>query len=126
MKLQHVTHAGLPVVKKYYGRLYRSLPHNYKKTIQKLRNLTDLTEEDVIAILDLTDGQPDPVAINQRIIMHLFMNCQSHSELLAVCSILEELVDPLEQVTVHNLHRGKNHLCNNSGTSLKRPSELRT
>ena len=65
-----------------------------------------MTEEDVIAILDLTDGQPDPVAINQRIIMHVFINCQSHSELLNASNILEELVEPLKQATVHELHRG--------------------
>ena len=101
-------HAGLPVVKKHYLKLCSCLPPNYKKTIQKLRNLTDLSEEDVILILDLTEGQPiDPVAVNQRIVMHLLMNCQCHSDLLAVCSVLEELVEPIEQKSVHDLHRGK-------------------
>lgn len=99
---------GYPVAKKYYGKLCRCLPPNYKKTIQKLRRLTDLTEEDVILILALTEGQPvDPIAVNQRIIMHLFVNCQSHSELLNVCSILEELVDPIKQLSVHEFHRGE-------------------
>ena len=94
--------------KKHYLKLCSCLPPNYKKTIQKLRNLTDLSEEDVILILDLTEGQPiDPVAVNQRIVMHLLMNCQCHSDLLAVCSVLEELVEPIEQKCVHDLHRGK-------------------
>ena len=96
------------MIKKHYLKLCSCLPPNYKKTIQKLRNLTDLSEEDVILILNLTEGQPtDPVAINQRIVMHLLMNCQSHSDLLTVCSVLEELVEPLEQKNVHDLHRGK-------------------
>ena len=100
--------AGLTVIKKHYLKLCSCLPPNYKKTIQKLRNLTDLSEEDVILILNLTEGQPtDPVAVNQRIVMHLLMNCQSHSDLLTVCSVLEELVEPLEQMRVHEFHRGK-------------------
>ena len=106
--------AGLPVVKKYYGKLCDCLPPKYKKTIQKLRNLTDLTEEDVILILDKTEGQPvDPIAVNQRVIMHLLMKCQSYIELLTVCSTLEELVDPIKQVVVHEFHRGKQPLCFN-------------
>ena len=109
----HITYirmcTGLPIVKKYYGKLCSCLPPNYKKTIQKLRNLTDLTEEDVILILDKTEGQPiDPIAVNQRIIMHLLIKCQSYSELLTACSTLEELVDPIKQMIVHEFHRGKN------------------
>ena len=105
-------HTGLPVVKKYYGKLCSCLPPNYKKTLQKLRKLTDLTEEDVILILDMTEGQPiDPTAVNQRIIMHLLTKCQSYSELLTTCSTLEELVDPVEQMSVYEFYRGKNLVC---------------
>ena len=104
----HVVHTGLPVVKKYYGKLCSCLPPNYKKTIQKLQKLTDLNEEDVIVILDMTEGQPiDPTAVNQRIIMHLLIKCESHTELLKVCSTLEELVNPVEQLSIHEFHRGK-------------------
>ena len=104
--------AGLPIVKKYYGKLCSCLPPNYKKTIQKLRHLTDLSEEDVILILDMTEGQPiDPIAVNQRIIMNLLIKCQSYTELLTACSTLEELVDPIKQMSVHEFHRGKNLVC---------------
>ena len=100
------------MVKKHYLKLCGCLPPNYKKTIQKLRNLTDLSEEDVISILDLTEGQPtDPMVVNKRIVMHLLMSCQSHSDLLAVCSVLEELVDPLEHKSVHEFRRGKVLMC---------------
>ena len=95
-------------MKKYYGKLCSCLPPNYKKTIQKLRKLTDLTEEDVILILDMTEGQPiDHIAVNQRIIMHLLIKCESHDDLLDVSSTLEELVDPVNQLSVHEFHRGK-------------------
>ena len=100
------------MIKKHYLKLCSCLPPTYKKTIQKLRHLTDLSEEDVISILDLTEGQPtDPVAVNQRVVMHLFINCQSHSDLLTVCGVLEELVDPLKQMSVHELRRGKIIVC---------------
>ena len=100
------------MVKKYYGKLCDCLPPKYKKTIQKLRNLADLTEEDVISIIDKTEGQPvNPIAVNQRVIIHLLIKCQSYTELLTVCSTLEELVDPLKQVVVHEFHRGKHPQC---------------
>ena len=94
--------------KKLCLKLCGCLPPNYEKTIQKLRNLTYLSEEDVILILNPTEGQPiDPVAVNQRIVMHLLINCQSPTDVLAVCSVLKELAEPTEQKNVHNLHRGE-------------------
>ena len=94
-------------MKKYYGKLCSCLPPNYKKTIHKLRHLTDLSEEDVILILDITEGQPiDPIAVNQRIIMNLLIKCQSHDDLLTTCNTLEELVDPVDHLSVHEFHRG--------------------
>ena len=96
------------MVKKYYGKLCNCLPPNYKKTIQKLRNLTDLTEEDLSLILDETESQLiDPISVNQRIIMHLLIKCETHTELLNVCSTLEELVNHTGQLDVHEFHRGK-------------------
>ena len=96
-------------MKKYYGKLCSCLPPNYKKTIQKLRHLTDLSEEDVILILDMTEGQPiDPIVVNQRIIMNLLIKCQSYTDLLTACSNLEELVDPIKQMSIHKFHHGKN------------------
>ena len=101
-------HTGLPVIKNHYLKLCSCLPPNYKNTIQKLRNLTVLSEEDVISISDLTVCQPtDPVMVNQRIVMHLLINCQSHSDLLTVCSVLEELVDPLKQMSIREFQYGK-------------------
>ena len=73
-----------------------------------------MSEEDVISILALAEGQPvDPVAVNQRIIMHLLINCQSHIQLLEVCGILEELVDPIKQLIVHEFRRGKTLIIHN-------------
>ena len=107
---KHYPHTGLCIVKKYYVMLCNCLPRNHKKTIQKLRHLTDLSEEDVILILDMTEGQPiDPIAVNQRIIMNLLIKCQSHDHLLNVCTTLEELVDPVDHLTVHEFHRGKDY-----------------
>jgi len=101
--------AGLPVVKKYYGKLCNCLPRNYKKTIQKLQNLTDLTEEDQSLIVDETEGQPiDAVSVNQRIVMHLLIKCETDTELLNMCSTLEELVNHTGQLDVHEFRRGKN------------------
>ena len=111
MYASHVC-AGLPIVKKYYVKLCNCLPPNYKKTIQKLRHLTDLSEEDVILILDMTEGQPiDPIAVNQRIIMNLLIKCQTYTDLLTACTTLEELVDPVDHLSVHEFHRGENLVC---------------
>ena len=105
---KYYVHTGLPVIKKHYLKLCSCLPPNYKNTIQKLRNLTVLSEEDVISISDLTVCQPtDPVMVNQRIVMYLLMSCQSHSDLLTVCSVLEELVDPLKQMSIREFQYGK-------------------
>ena len=100
--------SGLPVIKKHFGKLCDGLPNNYKKTVKRLQQLTDLAEEDMMLILSSTDDQlTDPIAVNQRILMYLFMNCQSHEQLINTCTILEELVDPVNQLTVHNFQHGK-------------------
>ena len=89
---------GLLVGEKYCLKLCDYLPSNYKKAIQKLRNLTYLSREDVKLILNPTEGQPiDLVAVNQRIIRHLQMN-QSHTDLLAVC---REMDEHIKQKNVH-------------------------
>jgi len=59
-------------------------------------------------ILSSTDDQlNDPVSVNQRVLVYLFLNCQSHYQLLNTCIILEELVDPVKQLTVHYFQHGK-------------------
>ena len=47
---------GLLVGKKHCLKLCDYLPSNYKKAIQKLRDLTDLSEEDVELKLNPTEG----------------------------------------------------------------------
>ena len=61
----------------------------------------------VLIISPTGDHPSDPVAANQRVLMHLFLNCQSHKDLLNVCSYLEELVDPAKQLSVDEFRRGK-------------------
>jgi len=100
-----------PVVKTHYGNLCSCFPSNYKKTVQKLQRLIDLDQEDMVLIIAPTGDHPsDPVAVNQRVLMHLFLNCQSHEDLLNVCSYLEELVDPAKQLSVDEFRRGKLHM----------------
>lgn len=99
---------GLFVIKKHFGKLCNSLPNNYKRTVKRLQQLTDLAKEDMMLILSSTDDQlTNPVAVNQRILMYLFMNCESHDQLINTCTMLEELVDPVNQLNVHNFQRGK-------------------
>ena len=96
------------MIKKHFDKLCSSLPSNYKKTVKRLQQLTDLAEEDMMLILSSTDDQlTDPVAVNQRILMYLFMNCQSYDQLLDVHRILEDLVDPDNHLHVHSFQGGK-------------------
>ena len=100
--------SGLSVIKKHFGKLCDSLPNDYKKTVKRLQQLTDLAEEDMMLILSSTDDQlNDPVAVNQCTLMYLFLNCQSHAQLLNTCTILEELVDPIKQLNVLYFQHGK-------------------
>jgi len=97
------------VIKKRFGKLCDSLPNDYKKTVKRLQQLIDLAEEDMMLILSSTDDQlNDPVAVNQRILMYLFLNCQSHDQLLNTCTILEELVDPAKQPSIYGFQQGEN------------------
>ena len=101
------------MIKKHFGILCSSLPGNYMKTVKRLQQLTDLTEEDMMLILSSTDDQlTDPVAVNQRILMYLFMNCQSHDQLLDVHRILEDLVNPIDHINIHHFHQGKSYAYN--------------
>jgi len=61
----------------------------------------------VLIISPTGDHPSDPVAVNQRVLMHLFLNCESHEDLLKVCSHLEELVDSTKQLSVDEFRRGK-------------------
>ena len=100
---------GLFVIKKHFGKLCDSLPNNYQKTIKRLKQLTDLAKEDMALILSSTDDElMYPVAVNQRILMHLFMNCQSCDQLMNVSTIIEELADSTKRLSVNNFQRGKN------------------
>ena len=108
---------GLFVIKKHFGKLCDSLSNNYQKTVKRLQQLTDLAEEDRMFILSSNDDQlNNPVAVNQRILMYLFMNCQSCDHLMNTCTIIEELTDPGKQLNVNNFQRGKKcmHICMNS------------
>ena len=58
-------------------------------------------------ILSSDDQLNDPVAVNQRIMMYLFMSCQSCDQLVNTCTIIEELADPAQQLNVNNFQRGK-------------------
>ena len=99
---------GLFVIKKHFGKLCRSLSNNYQKTIKRLKQLTDLAEEDMVLILSSTDDElTDPVAVNQRILMYLFMNCPSCDQLMNVSTIIEELTDPAKRLSVNKFQRGK-------------------
>ena len=120
MKLHRITlwivcsPLGLTVIKNHFGTLCSSLPSNYKKTVKRLQQLTDLAEEDMMLILSLTDDQlSDPVAVNQRILIYLFMNCQSCDQLLDVHRILEDLIDPVDHLSIYNFQQGKIqlHVC---------------
>ena len=58
-------------------------------------------------ILSSTDDQlTDPVAVNQRILIHLFMKCQSCDQLLDVHRILEDLINPLDHLHIYKFQRG--------------------
>ena len=95
------------MIKKHFGTLCSSLPSNYKKTVKRLQQLTDLAEEDMMLILSSTDDQlTDPVAVNQRILIYLFINCQSCDQLLDVHRILEDLVSPTNHLSIHRFHEG--------------------
>ena len=103
----NVLSLGLTVIKKHFGKLCSSLPSIYKKTVKRLQQLTDLAEEDMMLILSSTDDQlTDPVAVNQRILIYLFMNCQSSDQLMNTCIMLEELVEPVKRFNVHNFQQG--------------------
>ena len=105
--LLYLLSLGLTVIKKHFGTLCSSLPSNYKKTVKRLQQLTDLAEEDMMLILSSTDDQlTDPVAVNQRILMYLFMNCQSYDQLMNTCTIMEELADPVRKLSVHSFQQG--------------------
>ena len=96
------------MIKKHFGKLCSSLPSNYKKTLKRLQQLTDLAEEDMMLILSSTDDQlTDPVAINQRILMYLFMNCQSCDQLLDIHIVLEDLIDPGNHLTIQYFQQGR-------------------
>ena len=95
------------MIKKHFGTLCSSLPSNYKKTVKRLQQLTDLAEEDMMLMLSSTDDQlTDPVAVNQRILIYLFMNCQSCDQLLDVHRILEDLVPLTYHFSIHRFHEG--------------------
>ena len=103
---------GLFVIKKHFGKLCDSLSNNYQKTVKRLKQLIDLAEEDVMLILSPTDDQlMDPVAVNQRILMYLFMNCQSCDQLMNISTMIEELADPAKRLSVNYFQRGKNCSC---------------
>ena len=103
----NVIQLGLPVIKKHFSKLCSSLPSNYKKTVKRLQQLNDLAEEDMMLILSSNDDQlTDPVAVNQRILIYLFMNCQSCDQLLDVHRILEDLINPMDHLNIHNFQRG--------------------
>ena len=105
--LLNVLSLGLTMIEKHFGTLCSSLPSNYKKTVKRLQQLTDLVEEDMMLILSSTDDQlTDPVAVNQRILIYLFMNCQSCDQLMNTCTIMEELADPVRKLSVHNFQQG--------------------
>ena len=59
-------------------------------------------------ILSSTDDElTDPVAVNQRILMNLFLNCQSCDQLVNVSTIIEELADPAKRLNIIKFQRGK-------------------
>ena len=96
------------MIKNHFGTLCSSLPSNYKKTVKRLQQLTDLAEEDMMLILSSNDDQlTDPVAVNQRILIYLFMNCQSCDQLMDTCIMLEELVDPVKRLNVSIFQQGE-------------------
>ena len=95
------------MIKEHFGKLCNSLPSDYKRTIKRLQQLIDLAEEDVILMLSPTvDQLIDPIAVNQRVLMHLFMSFQSCDQLLEVHRVLEDIVDPVDHFSVHNFQQG--------------------
>ena len=58
-------------------------------------------------ILSSTDDHlTDSVAVNQLILIYLFINCQSCDQLLDVHRILEDFIDPVDHLSIHNFQRG--------------------
>ena len=79
----------LPVLKKNYTRLCHCLPQDYKKTIKRLRQITEATVDEESNPMEL----PTADLNNEAIIASLISEMSFDKAALRFCNIMKELVD---------------------------------
>ena len=86
----------LRVLKENYTRLCRSLPQDYNKTINKLKQLLKLHDESADNLVRL----PTADLINERIIVLLIGLIKSEKEALTFCAVIKRLTSTVDIETL--------------------------
>jgi len=97
----------LTVLKKNYTRLCHCLPKDYKKTVNKIREILTLPDD---ALNDFTN-LPTVDLINEAIIRTLIEGIQADLGSLQFCDIMEALIDSDHSKTaIRTLRNGNLHI----------------
>ena len=100
------TYIVLAVIKKYYIRLCRCLPQDYRKTISKVKQLLRLPDHSMSNLSNF----PSVDLINEAIIGSIITTLQSDSAALEFCDTMESLVDNASSRMVIELLRNGNYV----------------
>ena len=82
-------HVVLILLKKYYTKLWRSLPEDYMNTVTKMKHLITLPD----GIINYFNELPTINLINERIIGFLMSRIKSDADAVEFCDIVEKLVN---------------------------------
>ena len=80
-----------------FSLLCNTLPYNYQLTIDKLRNMVQIINDDGEQLTKLIISCNDVRKINEKIITYLIIkSCYSGSDtsLVRLCDVMDELIDP--------------------------------
>ena len=102
------------VLSEHFNSLCNTLPYNYQLTIDKLRNMVEITKDKGEQLSKLiTSSSADVRKINENIITYLIVKlCYSGSDtsLVRLCDVVDELIDPKGSLTCVQQIRGDMHI----------------
>ena len=88
------------VLTEHFSSLCNTLPYNHQLTIDKLRNLVQITKDEGNQLNKMiTLSSTDVKQINEKIIIYLIIRlCYSGSDsnLVKLCDVMDELIDPTD------------------------------
>ena len=91
------------ILREHFNSLCNTLPYNYQLTIDKLRNMVQITKPEGQQLSKLiTSSSSDVKNINKKIITYLIIKlCYTHNSgsLVKLCDVMDELIDPTGKPT---------------------------